>query len=76
MPVYTPIEDFVAQLPDPEDDAFFHELVASLRQESNPAITYDHDEFLGEFLDPSSIDWDELERGPFQGVLQPRRLRA
>lgn len=69
MPVYTPIKNFVEQLPDPEDDPFFHELAASLRQESDPVISCNHDEFLGDYIDPSKVDWDELERGSCQGLL-------
>ncbi|KAJ4340454.1 hypothetical protein N0V87_002438 [Didymella glomerata] len=69
MPVYTPIEDFVAQLPEPEDDPFFLDLVASLQPGVDQDIS-DNDNFFEDYLEPpAQAVWDELERGPFQGLL-------
>lgn len=69
MPVYTPIEDFVAQLPEPEDDPFFLDLVASLQPGVHQDIS-DNDNFFEDYLELlAQAVWDELERGPFQGLL-------
>lgn len=70
MPVYTPIQNFVAQLPEPENDPFFFDLVASLRPGLDGDIS-DNDKLFDDFLDPpSQADWDALERGPFQDLLE------
>jgi hypothetical protein len=75
MPVFTPIENYVAQLPAPEDDPFFHKPVASLPPETTVEAPNFNDPFDGitleslqEDLDPAQVDWDELERGPWRGV--------
>ncbi|KAJ4380019.1 hypothetical protein N0V86_004326 [Didymella sp. IMI 355093] len=75
MPVFTPIENYVAQLPAPEDDPFFHDLVASFPPETTVEAPNFNDLFDGitpeslqEDLDPAQVDWDELERGPWSGV--------
>jgi hypothetical protein len=69
MPVYTPIEDYVIDLPAPEDDPFFLDLVASLQPRVDQS-ELDNETFFEDFLDPpSQADWDALERGPFQDLL-------